>query len=82
MFPAKLLKNRPWKMMSLVSQAVQVKNPSRSKDYAALQKGEELLLTVECNNQLPRSLSPFTVPLGARKKNEGVLITLLYLITY
>lgn len=54
--------------MSLVSQAVQVTNPSRSKDEAALQKGEELLLTVECNNQSPRSLSPFIVPLGARRK--------------
>lgn len=55
--------------MSLVSQAVQVRNLSRSQDEAALQKGEELLLTDECNIQIPRSLSPFIVPLGARKKN-------------
>lgn len=54
--------------MSLVSQAVQVRNLSRSQDEAALQKGEELLLTDECNIQIPRSLSPFIVPLGARKK--------------
>lgn len=67
--------------MSLLSQSLQVRNLSSSKDEAALQKGEELLLTVECNNQLPRPLSPFLVPLASRK-NEGVLITLLFLIAY
>lgn len=55
-------------MMSLVSRSVQVRNPSSSKDEAALQKDEELLMTVECNSQLPRPLFPFLVPLAWRKK--------------
>lgn len=67
--------------MHLVSQSAQVRNPSSSKDEAALQKDEELLLTVESNSQLARALSPFLGPLASRK-NKGVFITLPFLIPY
>lgn len=59
--------------MHLVSQSAQVRNPSSSKDEAALQKDEELLLTVESNSQLARALSPFLGPLASEKTKVFLL---------